>query len=150
MLLSLCVGGAAWAERARGAGTRAKQIITKLEDDKQALQLAKEPVQNAKEALDRAGDARKAGDNEGAERLEGLALEWAETGQDVQRAAEAEAKLDEVLQELREVETKTVRARALLEETSARRARARSKLKQLEEKAAQQKSQAPEATGGKP
>ena len=96
--------------------------------------LAQEPLERAQHALRRAGDARVAGDHGHGSLLEGVAREWAETGRDLVRAAEAERQALAVYSKATALETKVVRGRALLEETMARRERAREKLHQLEGK----------------
>ncbi len=94
--------------------------------------LASEPIARAQSALERASDARVAGDHTHGSRLEGVAREWAETGRDLVRAAEAERQAQTLFAKATELETKAVRGRALLEETLARRERAREKLRELE------------------
>ena len=96
--------------------------------------LAAEPLDRAQNALRRASDARIAGDHGHGAQLEGVGREWAETGRDLVRAAEAERKALELYAKATALETKVVRGRALLEETMARRERAREKLQQLEGK----------------
>jgi|SRR5687767_7013011 hypothetical protein len=96
--------------------------------------LASEPLERANNALRRAADARVAGDHAHGARLEGVGREWAETGRDLVRAAEAERQAQELYSKAAALETKVVRGRALLEETMARRERAREKLEQLEGK----------------
>src|SRR5262245_26714044 len=93
--------------------------------------LAREPLQRARHGLQRAGDARAAGDRNHAAMLEALGREWAETGVDLVRAAEAEKKLGEIQTKTADLESKAVRARALVEQTVARRGRAEEKLEQL-------------------
>jgi hypothetical protein len=120
--------------------------------------LANEPLERATNALRRAADARVAGDHAHGARLEGVGREWAETGRDLVRAAEAERQAQELYSKAAALETKAVRGRALLEETMARRERAREKLQQLEgkpeekpsEKAAPQKPAPQKATPQKP
>jgi hypothetical protein len=96
--------------------------------------LANEPLTRATNSLRRAADARVAGDHAHGARLEGVGREWAETGRDLVRAAEAERQAHELYSKAAALETKAVRGRALLEETMARRERAREKLQQLEPK----------------
>jgi hypothetical protein len=97
--------------------------------------LAREPIAHAERALRRARDARAAGDHEHAAMLEHVAEEWALTGRDLVRAAQAESEASRLQKQAAEVETKLVRARALVEETVARRGRAREKLEELEQDA---------------
>jgi hypothetical protein len=96
--------------------------------------VAAEPLQRAQNALRRASDARVAGDHGHGSRLEGVGREWAETGRDLVRAADAERQALDLYSKATALETKVVRGRALLEETMARRERAREKLQQLETK----------------
>lgn len=119
------------------AGTRSTRVAT--EQTMQVVSavpahadLAEEPLENAAALLERADDARSAGDHQHAAMLEAVALEWAESGRDLVRAAEAEAEADELAKRAVEVEERLVRARALLEQTVARRGRARARLEELE------------------
>ena len=90
--------------------------------------LAKDAVDRARSALERARGARGSGDPYHAELLEAAAREWAELGLDLVRAAGKEKDAESTERAAAELETKLVRARALLEETIARRGRAREKL----------------------
>ena len=120
-----------------GAGddrTAAEAAIANLTAVVAHAKLANEPIERAKTALRRATDARVAGDHGHGARLEGVGREWAETGRDLVRAAEAERQALALYTKTSELETKVVRGRALLEETMGRRERAREKLQQLEGK----------------
>jgi colicin import membrane protein len=86
----------------------------------------------ATQALERASQARTAGDANHALLLEALALTWAEGARDVAQATVTEQQASAREAELSEAETRLTRARALVEETVARRNRAQSKLEQLE------------------
>lgn len=129
--LATLISGGALA--ARGSDRDAAEAtLASLKSDKAATQLAAEPIEKAEHALRRASDARAAADLEHASLLEALGREWAETGRDLTRAADAEKKLADTQKRTAEVETKLARARALLEETVARRGRAKEKLEKLE------------------
>lgn len=119
---------------------RAEGAISQLKLDPAHARLAHEPMAQAERALRRADEARAANDTTHPPQLETLAREWAESGVDLVRAAEAEKKLNDVQKQLADVETKTTRARALLEESIARRGRAQAKLDELTPK----KTAAPE------
>jgi colicin import membrane protein len=110
----------------------ASRLISELGKQPAQAKLAHEPLDKAAKALQRAEDARAAGDQLHGAELEGLGREWAETASDLVRAASVEQKLAGVQKELTETETRLVRARALIEETVARRGRAKEKLEQLE------------------
>lgn len=114
----------------------AEQLVTELEgapgDDRAAIA---DPLQQAKKALERATSARNSGDLRGAELLEGLSREWAETAHDVQRAAKAEADAGALQTQAAETSLKADRARALLEEAIIRRGRAEAELRQMQQAA---------------
>lgn len=88
---------------------------------------------NAQRALDRAEDARAAGDAQHAELLEYLAGDWALTARDLSRTVDAEAHAQKLEEEAAELEAKAVSALSIIEATVARKARAEHKLKTLEE-----------------
>jgi colicin import membrane protein len=110
----------------------AQRVVNELGKSKASATFAKEPLEKAQHALRRAADARAAGDHVHGAELEALAREWAETGNDLTRAATVEQKLAAVQKEHSETETRLIRARALLEETVARRGRAKTELETLE------------------
>jgi hypothetical protein len=128
--------GVALASRTGDDRARAEALVTELERIPAHAQLAHEAIEKAKQSARRADEARAAGDRAHAPELDALGREWAETGADLVRAADAEKELDKVQRELTRVETQTTRARALLEETLARRGRARAKLEELEKQPA--------------
>lgn len=86
--------------------------------------LVQAPLQEAKNALARANSARAAGDLRNAERLEGLARDWAWTARDLVRASAAEADAGTLQHAAAEAGVRAERSRALLEEAIARRGRA--------------------------
>ncbi len=136
------VAGAALAgnESPRAAAERTAQAVSAVPAH---ARLAREPLENVASVLRRADDARAAGDHEHAALLEAVALEWAESGRDLVRAAEAEAEADELSTRASELEERLVRARALLEQTVARRGRARARLEQLERQGAKSEEGSP-------
>ena len=107
---------------------------TRLQPGRAAIVVAA-PAAQARRALWRAHEARTAGDTGHARRLDGLALEWAETARDVLRAADTEAQTSATAQRARKVATRLERARALLAETQARRGRAAAELERIEAEA---------------
>ncbi len=129
LALSLAVGASATNGSDRDVATK---IVSELSAQPKQAALAREPLAKAKSALERAADARAAGDHVHGARLEALAREWAETGTDLVRAAAVENELADVQKQLTDTETRLVRARALIEETVARRARAKHELDELE------------------
>jgi len=140
--------GLALASRSGDPRTRAETAIQTLTQTPAHAKLARESIASAKHALRRADDARAAADHDHAAQLEALALEHAETGVDLTRAAEAERQLGQTQRQLSDVETQLTRARALLEETVARRGRAQAKLDELE-RSAGPKAVTPTSTPGK-
>ena len=89
-------------------------------------------VESAKTSLERAHGARAAGDAAHARMLDGLALEWAETARDLERAAAAEQSSLVAAKAAADATTQADRARSLLEETQARRMRAAAELEKVE------------------
>jgi chromosome segregation ATPase len=105
-----------------------RELSAKAAKDQDVAQVVAEPIQNVKRALERAHGARAAGDEAHARILDGLALNWAEAGRDLDRAAAAEKVATTTSEKANEVHTRAERARALLEETQARKARAAAEL----------------------
>jgi nucleoid-associated protein YgaU len=125
-----------------GDGASAQVLLRDLEathdgvaKDEEAARVTAEPIKSAKRALERAHGARTAGDSPHARMLDGLALEWAETGRDLARAATAERTAQATGKKAYEAQTKAERARALLEETQARRGRAAAELEHVQAEA---------------
>jgi hypothetical protein len=129
-VLGIVAGGAvAGTQSQRLATERTMQVVSAVPAN---AELAAEPLQNAVALLNRADDARAAGDHQHAALLEAVALEWAESGRDLVRAARAEADADELAKQAADVEERLVRARVLLEQTVARRGRAKARLDEIE------------------
>jgi hypothetical protein len=93
--------------------------------------IARNPLDEARRALERAAGARRSGDVRHAELLEGLAREWAEIARDVVRAASVEADAGALEVAAADAGLRAERARALLEESIARRGRAGAELDKL-------------------
>lgn len=115
-----------------GDGAKAEQIIKDIEaraarDPKTAAVVA-EPIATAKKSIERGHGALASGDAAHARMLFGLALEWAETARDLERAASAEQVADATAKSASDAATQVERAKALLEETQARRGRAAAEL----------------------
>jgi hypothetical protein len=119
-----------------GDGATAQGILHELdaraEKDAETARVVAEPVKSAKRALERARGARTSGDELHARMLDGLALEWAESARDLDRAATAERASVTTSKQANEVETRAKQARALLEETQARRGRTAAELERVE------------------
>lgn len=126
------VAGAALAATPLGNPRKETQSIIKgLEAKPDQAKLAKQPLDKARQALDRGHQARAAGDYRHAGMLESLALEWAQTARDLDRAVTAEHRAEKVEKQAADAATKARHARALLEETVARRGRAQERLDRL-------------------
>jgi colicin import membrane protein len=121
--------------------SRAEGVIRELEARKQDEPLTSGLLRRAHQALERATNARRAGDSVHGSELEALALELAETARDLTRAVAAEREVNELEQKAIDAETRVVRARALVEQTAARRGRAAERLELLE---AEKKNRSPE------
>jgi colicin import membrane protein len=83
-------------------------------------------------ALERAANARRAGDQRHGSELEALALELSQSAVDLVREKQAQGRVDETEQKAQAAETRVMRARALVEQTAARRGRAAERLRELE------------------
>jgi hypothetical protein len=88
-------------------------------------------VQRGRDALERATRMRASGDEAHARLADGLALEEAQTGQDLVRALDAERTADEARRAATDAGTVGDRERALLEEGIARTGRLRKELDEL-------------------
>lgn len=131
-------GGALWTVPAQAAAPSDRSVAEKLVTELSELPEGERPVvhlalERARHALTRATGAKDAGDARAASLLEGIAREWAETGQDLLRAARAEAELKALQAKAAEVSQKAERARMLLEEAIARKGRAEAELRTLDE-----------------
>jgi hypothetical protein len=119
-----------------GDGAKAEQILKDLapraDHDPRVAAVVRAPRDAAKLSLERAHGALTAGDKAHASMLFGLALEWAETARDLERAAEAEQVSASAAKSASAATTQADRARALLGETQARRARAAAELDKAE------------------
>ncbi len=133
--LLLAFGGVALAALAGAAGASDRNAtlsaLSALSAEPTSSALTERTVSQARHSLERADDARAAGDPEHAARLEALAREWASTGTDLVRAAAVESSAAAAQREAADLEAKTRRARALLEQTIARRGRAEARLQAL-------------------
>ena len=132
-----------------GDGATAQGIVRDLEAkagaDAETARVVAEPVKSAKRALERAHGARASGDELHARMLDGLALEWAESARDLDRAAAAERASVATSKQANVVETAAKQARALLEETQARRGRTAAELERVEAEARDAKQRAADA-----
>jgi hypothetical protein len=123
------------------ARDRANALLAELDKQGSASGAARDAVAESRRALSRADKARLAGDQKHGTELETLALEWAEAGRDLERAAAAERRAAELEKKLADAEVKLRTTRTLIEQAAARRARADAELAELK------KAPEPEATG---
>jgi hypothetical protein len=126
---------------------RAQALLAELDKQGAASGAAKDAVAESRRALGRADKARLAGDQKHGAELESLALEWAEAGRELMRAAAAERRATELEKKLTEAEVKLRTTRTLIEQAAARRARADAELAEL--KKGPEAAAAPLATGPK-
>jgi hypothetical protein len=133
-LLAATAAGVAWAgPDARAQATALLGALAKRPD---ALRVASESIDKAKDALRRADQLRASGDQKRGAMLEETALEWANASEQLDKTAQAEKQLAELQTRTTELETKVFRAQALVEQSVARRARAEEALRKLDEKGA--------------
>jgi hypothetical protein len=140
-----------------GDGLKAVEVLREVDktaQDPKSKKTVADAIAKAKKALERAHGARTSGDAAHARLLDGLALEWAETGRDLLRAQAAEQASAVVADKARDASVQADRARALLEETQARRGRAEAELEKAlaeerEAKAAAAKAEEARLVSGK-
>lgn len=122
-----------------GDGATAEGLVREIEaraaKDAELARVVAEPLKDVRRALERAHGARVSGDPLHARMLDGLALEWAETARDLEKAAAAEKIATATSTQAHDVQTRADRARALLEETQARRGRAAAELARVQAEA---------------
>ncbi|HZU84631.1 MAG TPA: hypothetical protein VE987_16995 [Polyangiaceae bacterium] len=145
-LVSLC--GAAPA-RAQGADDRgvASELVRQLEQDPAHAALVAEALARARDALERATRLRGAGDEAHARVADALAREWAESGRDVTRAAEAEATAAELRRKAVDAQARVERARTRVEEAIARVGRLTAELEAAGKSATKERAGAEGAEG---
>jgi flagellar hook-basal body complex protein FliE len=131
-LLAVTVAGVALA--APDARSKATAILAGLAKKPDAARVASESIDKANDALRRAEQLRKSGEQKRGGMLEETALEWAEASEQLDKTAQSEKQLAELQTRTTELETKVFRAQALVEQTVARRARAEEALRKLGEK----------------
>jgi hypothetical protein len=93
---------------------------------------ARETVQKAKEALDRALRLRSMGDDANARLALGLARDWLDAGRDLKQTLEAEKRVAETRAKARQSEQDLAKARVELEEGVAKAGRLRSQVETKE------------------
>ena len=126
--------GVASAQSADEHGAAAA-IVAQLEHDAVHAAVTTEAIASAKAALERATRLRSAGDEAHAKAADGLALEWAETGRDLSRAADAEARATELRHKAVDAQAQLERTRALVEEGITRIGRLQTQLADAEKTA---------------
>jgi DNA repair exonuclease SbcCD ATPase subunit len=129
------LGAASFSAPARaeeGVRVRAERIVHELEAKKTDLATLQATLDRARQALERASNARRAGDHLHGGELEALALELAESAADLLRAQRAQTQVTEIERKAVDAETRVLRVRALVEQTAARRGRAAERLHEVE------------------
>jgi colicin import membrane protein len=129
LALGLCASSARAEDSARA---RAERIARALESAAADRVVVAPVLARARHALERAANARRAGDHRHGSELEALALELAQSAADMQREKVAQTRVSEMERKALDAETRLVRARALVEQTAARRGRAAERLRELE------------------
>jgi hypothetical protein len=113
----------------------ATTIVAELEHDTAHAAVTTQAVTNAKAALERATRLRSAGDETHAKAADGLALEWAQSGRDLAKAADAEATATELRHKAVEAQAQLERTRTLVEEGITRIGRLQAQLADAEKTA---------------
>jgi hypothetical protein len=130
VVVAACALAAAASAIAQGTDdhTTASALVLSLERDASRAPVLGAALGHAKDALERAGRLRSAGDEAHAKAADGLAREWAETARDLARAADAERQAAEIRRKAVDAQAQLERSRALVEEAIARAGRLRSEL----------------------
>ena len=131
-------GALAFADEQRTTGA----ILDGLEREPAKKAVTVDQVKRAKDAMERAARMRAAGDETHARQADALAREWAEAGEDLARAADAETKAAAARRGAIDAGGRADRERALLEEGIARNGRLRALLEQT----SREKTEAPSRT----
>jgi hypothetical protein len=127
----LLMAGPATAQTA-GDHAAAEALVQQLEHDATHAVVTADAVTAAKGALERATRLRAAGDEAHAKAADGLALEWAQTGRDLAKAADAEATAAELRHKAVDAQALLERTRAQVEEGIAHVGRLRTQLQEAE------------------
>ena len=120
------------AAQTAGDHAAAEALVQQLEQDTGHAVVTSDAVASAKGALERATRLRAAGDEAHAKAADGLALEWAQTGRDLAKAADAEATATELRRKAVEAQAQLERTRAQVEEGIAHVGRLRTQLQDAE------------------
>ncbi len=129
VLASLANGSASLAQSAPNSDQLREQIAA-LEKPATQAALLKQPLDAATSALNRARDARAAGDVEHGIQLEALALDYVTIARDLLRATDLEAALRKAQREYTKTETARHQTETLLEATIAQRERTKAQMEQ--------------------
>jgi hypothetical protein len=127
----LLVTGTVTAQTA-GDHATAEGLVQQLEHDTAHAVVTADAVASAKGALERATRLRAAGDEAHAKAADGLALEWAQTGRDLAKAADAEATATELRRKAVDAQALLERTRTQVEEGIAHVGRLRTQLQEAE------------------
>jgi colicin import membrane protein len=115
-----------------GDHAAAEALVQQLEHDAAHAVVTADAIANAKGALERATRLRAAGDEAHAKAADGLALEWAQTGRDLAKAADAEATAAELRRKAVDAQAQLERTRAQVEEGIAHVGRLQTQLQEAE------------------
>lgn len=121
MALAVACAGTVAAEPAARADDHADAValVGQLEQDTAHRAVSADAVARAKDALERAQRMRAAGDEAHAKAADGLALEWAQAGRDLAKAADAEQAASELRRKAVDAQAQLERSRNLVEEALA-------------------------------
>jgi hypothetical protein len=131
VLAAFALGTFAFTWLALAAGddrAAAESAIAELEKDPKTKELTADAVSHARTALERAHRMRVGGDEKHARLAEGLALEWAQVGQTLARAADVEVKAKDARQAALDAGARVDRERAMVEQQLAENGRLQAEL----------------------
>src|SRR5579863_3888422 len=120
------------AAQGTGEHAAAEALVHELEQDTAHAAVTVDAVASARGALERATRLRAAGDEAHAKAADGLALEWAQTGRDLAKAADAESTAADMRRKAVDAQAQLERTRAQVEEGIAHVGRLQTQLHEVE------------------
>jgi hypothetical protein len=131
LLCSLTLAGAGRA--APGDRAAAQAVIAELGRDTDHHAVVAPSVERAQDAIERGVRMRAAGDEAHASEADALARQWAETGRELLRAANAEARANELRKKALDTQAQVAKTREIVEEVIARTGRLRAQIAAAQE-----------------
>jgi|HubBroStandDraft_1064217.scaffolds.fasta_scaffold128070_2 hypothetical protein len=117
---------------AQGDRAVAQAVMAELGREPNRREVVADAIAHAQDALERGARMRAAGDELHASEADALARQWAETGREILRAVQTEAKATELRKRALETEAEVAKTREIVEEVIARTGRLRAQIESAE------------------